>query len=65
MSINIFCERQRGDMCRMHSINNYYGRKILDETDFFRYCDKYDKLIKGLNSRNMDGFAEGRSIEVL
>ena len=59
---NIFCERQRGDMCRMHSINNYIGSVLFSEESFYKYCDKYDNLIKGLNSRSMDGFAEGRSI---
>lgn len=59
---NIFCERQRGNMCRMHSINNYIGNNILNEELFYNYCDNYDKQIIGLNSRNMDGFSEGRSI---
>ena len=58
----LFCERQRGDMCRMHSINNYIGRELFNEEKFYNYCDNYDELVKGLNSRNMDGFAEGRSI---
>ncbi len=58
----VFCERQRGDMCRMHSINNFIGKEILNEEDFYNYCDNYDEIIKGLNSRSMDGFAEGRSI---
>ena len=58
----LFCERQRGDMCRMHSINNYFGEAFMNESDFFKYCDDYDEIIKGLNSRSMDGFAEGRSI---
>lgn len=62
MTLGIFCERQIGNMCRMHSINNFNGSKLLNETSFFDFCDKYDSLIKGLNSRNMDGFAEGRSI---
>ena len=62
MDPNLFCERQRGNMCRMHSINNYIGRELLNEKEFFNYCDNYDELIDGLNSRNMDGFAEGRSI---
>jgi hypothetical protein len=62
MKVNLFCEKQRGDMCRMHSINNYIGKAILNETQFYKYCDEYDKIIKGLNSRSMDGFAEGRSI---
>ena len=62
MNSHIFCEKQRGDMCRMHSINNYIGSPLIKETQFFDYCSKYDKLIKGLNSESMDGFAEGRSI---
>ena len=62
MTLNIFCERQRGDMCRMHSINNYIGEPLINEKKFFRYCDDYDKLIDGLNSKSMDGFSEGRSI---
>ena len=59
---NIFCERQRGDFCRMHSINNYIGCAKLNEEIFYKYCDEYDSIITGLKSRNMDGFAEGRSI---
>lgn len=62
MNLNIFCERQRGDMCRMHSLNNYNGNSFLNENEFFKLCDEYNKLIAGLNSRSMDGFAEGRSI---
>ena len=62
MNSHIFCERQRGDMCRMHSINNYLGSPLIKEKQFFDYCIEYDKLIKGLHSESMDGFAEGRSI---
>jgi hypothetical protein len=62
MTLNIFCERQSGDLCRMHCINNYNGISLLNEQTFFSHCDKYDKLIDGLNSRSMDGFSEGRSI---
>lgn len=60
--MSIYCESQQGDMCRLHSINNYFGRRLLNNTQFFNYCDEYDKIIEGLHSRNMDGFAEGRSI---
>lgn len=58
----MYYEKQRGNMCRLHSLNAYFGYKKLDETTFFNYCDNYDKLIKGLNSRDMDGFAECRCI---
>ena len=58
----MYCERQRGDLCRVHSINNWFGSHILSEYDFINYCNEYDGKIKGLKSINMDGFAEGRSI---
>ena len=60
--MNIYYERQRGNMCRLHAINGYFGNTILNDNQFFEYCDEYDKIIEGLYSRNMDGFAEGRSI---
>lgn len=62
MNKQIFCERQRGDFCRMHSLNNYIGKSLLNEEEFHKKCDEYDSVIDGLRSRNMDGFAEGRSI---
>lgn len=58
----IYFERQRGNMCRMHSLNAYFGKAVLDENTFYKFCDKYDNLIKGLESRRMDGFAESRNI---
>ena len=60
--MNIYYEKQRGNMCRLHAINGYFGKTILNDKQFFEYCDEYDKIIDGLYSRNMDGFAEGRSI---
>ena len=60
--MNIFYEHQKGDLCRLHSLNAYFGYSKLNESDFNNYCNEYDNLIKGLNSQNMDGFAEGRSI---
>lgn len=60
--MKIYYESQRGNMCRLHSINGYFGQTVLNDAEFFRHCDDYDKIIEGLHSRNMDGFAEGRSI---
>lgn len=60
--MDIYYERQRNDLCRLHSINAYYGYSKLSEQEFYIFCEEYDTLIKGLKSRNMDGFAEGRSI---
>lgn len=59
---NIYCEKQRGDLCRLHSINNYFGYEKYKEKEFYEFCYNYDKLIPGLKSSKMDGFAEGRSI---
>ena len=62
MEHNIYWERQRGDLCRLHSINAYFGYKKIDEDEFFKYCSEYDEVIKGLKTIDMDGFAEGRCI---
>ena len=60
--MSIYYESQRGNMCRLHAINGYFGKTVLNDEQFFKHCDDYDKVIDGLYSRNMDGFAEGRSI---
>lgn len=62
MNSNIYYEKQQGDLCRLHSINAYFGYKKLDQSDFFKYCSEYDELIKGLKTQGMDGFSEGRCI---
>lgn len=59
---DIYYEKQRGDLCRLHSINAYFGFRCLKETDFFKLCDEYDNIIKGLKTDSMDGFSEGRCI---
>ena len=59
---NIYWERQRGNNCRIHSINAFFGKEKITEKEFYEYCDEYDQIIPGLKSRNMDGFAEGRCI---
>lgn len=58
----MYYERQRGDLCRLHSLNAYFGYQKLTEKEFYDYCDEYDKIIEGLDSKKMDGFAEGRCI---
>lgn len=58
----MYYERQRGDLCRLHSLNAYFGYQKITEKEFFDYCDEYDKIIEGLDSKKMDGFAEGRCI---
>lgn len=60
--MNIYWEPQRGDNCRIHSLNAMFGKQIITDEIFKELCDSYDKLIPGLKSINMDGFAECRSI---
>ena len=59
---NIYWERQRGNNCRIHSLNAYFGHQKISDDQFNQLCNEYDKLIHGLKSINMDGFAECRSI---
>ena len=61
-SKNIYWERQRGDNCRIHSLNAYFGENKISDEHFNKLCDEYDNLIFGLKSIEMDGFAECRSI---
>ena len=62
MEKNIYWEPQRGNNCRIHSINAFFGYKKITESDFNSFCKEYDKIIPGLKSINMDGFAEARCI---
>ena len=59
---DIYWEKQRGDNCRIHSINAFFGEKKISDREFYDFCDRYDKIIPGLKSRKMDGFAEARCI---
>lgn len=63
MSVNnIYWERQVGNNCRIHSLNAFFGKKMISEDNFIGLCNEYDKLVPGLESIKMDGFAESRSI---
>lgn len=59
---SIYYEKQNGNLCRLHSINAYFGYKKLCKTEFLKYCNEYDNLISGLKTHDMDGFSEGRCI---
>ena len=59
---NIYWERQKGNNCRIHSLNAYFGFQKITEHSFENYCNEYDMIIPGLKSIKMDGFAECRSI---
>ena len=59
---HLYWERQRGNNCRIHSLNAFFGKETITDSLFNKYCQEYDKIIWGLNSSQMDGFAECRSI---
>ena len=58
----MYWERQRGDLCRLHSLNAFFGRNEISEEQFRKYCDEYDKIVPGLETKSMDGFSGGRCI---
>ena len=60
--MSIYYEKQRGDLCRLHSLNAYFGYKKFNDSDFFKLCAEYDEEIRGLKTQVMDGFSEGRCI---
>tara|TARA_B100001057_G_C22634279_1_gene865619 strand:+ start:214 stop:978 length:765 start_codon:yes stop_codon:yes gene_type:complete len=62
MTNNIYWERQRGNNCRIHSLNAFFGNAKISENEFQKLCKEYDSIISGLDSIKMDGFAECRSI---
>ena len=58
----MYWEKQRGNLCRLHSLNAFFGEKRISDEKFKEYCEKYDEIIPGLNTENMDGFAKGEGI---
>lgn len=60
--MNIYCEKQEGDLCRMHSLNNFFQKREMNTNKFYEYCDAYDKYYKTKNSRSIDMFNEGRNV---
>ena len=48
--MSIYHERQVGNYCRLHAINNVIGKKIATRKEFDVLCDEYDvskKYLKG------------------
>lgn len=39
---NIYHEKQRGNYCRCHAINNLVGKQIVTTSEFDMLCDEYD-----------------------
>lgn len=43
---NIFWERQSGGLCRMHSLNAYFGKSVITPEIFKKYICVYDRYLK-------------------
>lgn len=39
----MFHEKQMGNYCRYHTINNLFGKVLLTLKEFDKYCNEYDK----------------------
>ena len=50
--MTIYYEKQRGDLCRLHALNAYYGFKKFSNLEFLKLCREYDEEIKGLKTYN-------------
>ncbi len=50
----MFHQKQKGNYCRCHAINNLFGRELVTLGEFDNYCNEFDKkngFIRG-SSRN-------------
>ena len=43
---SIYHERQRGNYCRLHALNNFIGKHTCNFAQFNKYCDEYDTINK-------------------
>ncbi len=43
--MGIYYESQRGGLCKMHSLNAFFGRPEISENDFSKYKQEYDNFI--------------------
>lgn len=47
----VFCERQRsGGTCRIHAINNLFGKKVVTESSFRTFQAEYEQYLQSLSS---------------
>ena len=44
--IMLYHEKQIGDFCRLHAINNLIGKQICTPKEFITYCNKFDQINK-------------------
>jgi hypothetical protein len=57
----LYWESQKNGLCRLHSLNAYFGTKKINETDFHKHCQTYNNIIKDkyneiIESENYDIF---------
>ena len=41
---SIYHERQRGNYCRLHALNNFIGKNACNFSQFNKFCDEYDAI---------------------
>lgn len=44
--MNIYFEKQRGGLCRLHSLNGFFGMKKINDNEFNNYKKEYDLYMK-------------------
>ena len=44
--MKIYHEKQKGNYCRCHAINNLIGKQLITPKEFNTYCDEFDSLNK-------------------
>jgi hypothetical protein len=57
----LYWESQKNGLCRLHSLNAYFGFKKINKKDFHKYCQIYNDMIKDrynevIKSENYDIF---------
>lgn len=60
----LYGEPQQGDLCRMHSLNAYFGGRRFDPSSFHRLCDEFDVWAKAhpVGTSRRDVYHEGGHI---
>ncbi len=56
MVTSIYHERQRGNFCRLHALNNFIGKHMCNFAEFDRLCNAYDainKVSKGTSKKHI------------
>lgn len=43
---NIYWEANKKNLCRMHSLNSYFGKPFFNPNSFEKLCEDYNEYIK-------------------